>query len=275
MQVFNEEWINEDLPHFTKGDFRRLDESDDSNFYKITRFVEHIDAAAVAALTSFHATEIRNMHNLLSQQKKVKDDDNNKDKDGYQQPKAIRVLDLCSSWTSHLPTGALDMVGEVVGVGMNTEELAANKQLSTFYTIDLNRDPSALSSIRKRKTHSETETETETEEIKDTFDLVLLQLSVDYLTNPVQVLQQAAALLTPHTGKILITFSNRVFIDKAVAIWTGKADIEHVNTVGDYLKASMKFQMPTTTAGDITPTGKNSRNGSGGDPLYVVSATVK
>jgi hypothetical protein len=73
------------------------------------------------------------------------------------------------------------------------------------------------------------------------------------------------------------SFSNRVFIDKAVAGWTGKSDIEHIQTVGNYLHYANTVQQRDSTqqqrwswkepfqAIDISPS-KNS------DPLYVVVA---
>lgn len=45
--------------------FRRLDESPDDIFYKNARFVEHIDAAAVVALTSFHGQQLQNLANEI------------------------------------------------------------------------------------------------------------------------------------------------------------------------------------------------------------------
>lgn len=49
------------------------------------------------------------------------------------------VLDLCSSWVSHLPTDV--QYSRVIGHGMNAIELAKNKQLSEFFVRNLNKEP--------------------------------------------------------------------------------------------------------------------------------------
>ena len=66
---------------------------------------------------------------------------------------------------------------------------------------------------------------------------MLLQLSVDYLVRPLEVVRQVGRVLRPG-GALLVTFSNRVFIDKAVAAWTGKSDLDHISTVGSYVACS-------------------------------------
>lgn len=235
----SEDWRDSEAA-FTAEDFIRLDESPDALFYSAPRFVEHIDAPAVKALTDFHTKQIK----ALSR-------DVYRDESGR-----VSVLDLCSSWVSHLPPsyngntekeGSSDRHIEVVGVGMNEEELRVNPQLTRYIVQDLNQKP-ILASFEDRS-----------------FDIVLLQLSIDYLTHPIDVLSEAGRILRPG-GKVLISFSNRVFIDKAVAGWTGKADIDHIETVGAYLKATKRFQEPLEAV-DLSP----SRDS---DPLYVVIGTT-
>lgn len=41
------------------------------------------------------------------------------------------MLDLCSSWVSHLPPER--RYSEVIGHGMNAEELQRNKQLGRYF----------------------------------------------------------------------------------------------------------------------------------------------
>lgn len=76
------------------------------------RRVYHIDDAAVAALTNYYSTHL---------------------KDGDD------VLDICSSWVSHYPKDWKG--GNVVGLGMNEYELSQNPQLTSFDVKDLNQDP--------------------------------------------------------------------------------------------------------------------------------------
>ena len=186
--------------------------------------MEHIDAAAVRALTDFHGKDLMQLHHQLA--------------------RPVDVLDLCSSWVSHLPPEDKDILGNVVGLGMNEMELKRNPILTRYVVKDLNADP---------KLPFE----------DSSFDLVLIQLSIDYLTKPVQVLQEVGRVLRP-SGELAISFSNRVFIDKAVSIWTGKPDIEHIETVGYYIKATDEFREPLEAV-DLLPSTTS-------DPMYVVKA---
>ena len=92
--------------------FAKQDTGDDLAFYAPPRLVMHIDELAVAALTGFYRDVL---------------------------PDGGRVLDLMSSWVSHLPPD--QTYGEVVGHGMNAEELAANPRLDRWFVADLNADP--------------------------------------------------------------------------------------------------------------------------------------
>lgn len=104
----------EDTPPFTREDFRRLDESSDDVFYTEPRLVYHVDDAAVAATREYYTT--------LFEQMRAK-------RGGA----PLEVLDLCSSWVSHFPApqpGGLQY--RAAGLGMNGDELKANKQLSQW-----------------------------------------------------------------------------------------------------------------------------------------------
>ena len=99
-------------PPFEEGHFRRVDESDDANFYVQPRLVTHIDDGAIAALTEHYRQVL---------------------------PQGGRVLDLMSSWVSHYPD---DLLPErAAGLGMNADELARNPVLSEWVVHDLNADP--------------------------------------------------------------------------------------------------------------------------------------
>jgi hypothetical protein len=71
-------------------------------------------------------------------------------------------------------------------------------------------------------------------------------------------------------GKVHIIFSNRLFLSKAVALWTGADDIDHAFTVGSYLHFC-QGGFEQIAARDLSV-----RNGREkmivGDPLYVVTA---
>jgi len=188
---------------YSEREMMRLDNSDDARFYDQPRFVTHIDDDAIAALTEYYSTEF---HQLLAS-----------DDDGDDPKAAIRVLDLCSSWISHLPKDV--EYEKVVGVGMNKEELEANKQLTDFIVQDLNEDPT-LSQLEDAS-----------------FDVICNVVSVDYLTKPKIVFQEMHRLLRPG-GIALISFSNRCFATKAVAIWLQEDDIGRLSIVGSYFHYS-------------------------------------
>src|SRR5438874_13674162 len=94
------------------GAFRREDEAPDELFYRQARLVTHIDAGAIAAVTQLYREYF---------------------------PPGGAVLDLMSSWISHLPREVTYQ--RVAGLGMNAEELAANPRLTEWVVHDLNRDP--------------------------------------------------------------------------------------------------------------------------------------
>src|SRR5438105_4808397 len=92
--------------------FAKIDASPDELFYQEPRFVVHIDDGAIAALTEFYRAML---------------------------PAGGVLLDLMSSWVSHLPSGIA--YAEIIGHGMNAAELAGNPRLDRWFVQDLNRDP--------------------------------------------------------------------------------------------------------------------------------------
>jgi len=97
---------------YTTGDFKRMDESPDASFYSQSRFVQHIDNGAIAALKSYYGSVIQPQHT---------------------------VLDFCSSWVSHLPDDLKPKT--MIGYGMNSAELAKNPILTKTVVRDLNVTP--------------------------------------------------------------------------------------------------------------------------------------
>merc|ERR1711983_69287 len=97
------------------------DSSNDDAFYDTPRFVTHIDDNAIRSLTDYYRYEFNTM---ISSGKSEK----------------LDVLDICSSWISHLPKDV--PYGEVFGIGMNEKELSANRQLTDYKVQDLSINPS-------------------------------------------------------------------------------------------------------------------------------------
>ena len=102
----------EQLPGLPEAAFDKADPSPDAEFYTFPRFVTHIDDAAIATVTRVYRERL---------------------------PSDGAVLDLMSSWVSHLPDNVA--YAAVVGHGMNEQELAANPRLSRWFVQDLNIEP--------------------------------------------------------------------------------------------------------------------------------------
>jgi SAM-dependent methyltransferase len=200
--------------------FDRDDDSADDRFYAPTRLVTHIDDAAIAAVGELYA-EL-----------------------GVDGSAAgpLRVLDLMSSWVSHLRTAP----AELVVLGMNAVELDANPMATERVVADLNRDPLLPFA-------------------DDTFDAVLCCVSVDYLTQPVAVLAEAARVLRPG-APVVLTFSNRCFPTKAIHGWLSTNDAGRCAIVVEYLRLAGGFGTPDVSL--RTPSSPRYR----GDPLYAVVA---
>jgi SAM-dependent methyltransferase len=149
------------------------------------------------------------------------------------------VLDLMSSWRSHLPHAGL---GAVVGLGMNAAEMGDNPQLDSFVVHNLNREP--------------------TVPFPDaSFDAVVCAVSVQYLTRPVEVFADVRRVLVA-SAPLIVSFSNRCFPTKAVAVWLDTTDEQHVRLVQGYFAAAGGFDEVTA----------EDRSTGRGDPLYAVWA---
>lgn len=152
------------------------------------------------------------------------------------------ILDLMSSCVSHLPAAL--QPARVVGHGMNTTELSANPQLDEFFVQNLNRLPRLSFD-------------------NNTYDACLIAVSVQYLVDPVAVFAEIGRILKAG-GIVAVSFSNRMFPTKAVAIWRETDDARHGELVADYLRQTGLF-------GDVKIEDISPRPGQS-DPLFAVSA---
>ena len=198
--------------------FRRQDETADAEFYHHPRFVTHIDDAAIAAVTQLYRE--------------------------YFSPNT-QLLDLMSSWVSHLPPEIA--YRRVVGLGMNRAELVANPRLAAFVVQDINQQPALPFAGQE-------------------FDGAAICVSVDYLTQPVAVLRELARVLRAGSP-LVITFSNRCFPSKAVAAWHALDDRGHLALVRQYLLAAGGWQAIELL--DRSPAPGRS------DPLFAVVARTE
>ena len=140
--------------------FRRYDETPDDAFYVMPRLVTHIDDHAIEAVTQLYRELF---------------------------PSDGAILDLMSSWVSHLPAEV--SYRRVVGLGMNAEELAANPRLDEWLVHDLNREPHLPFADAE-------------------FDAAGICVSIQYLTQPVAGLRDLGRVLKVG-GPLVISFSNR------------------------------------------------------------------
>lgn len=191
----------------------RQDESPDADFYAFPRFVTHIDDAAIAAVTGLYREWL---------------------------PAGGKVLDLMSSWVSHLPEEVT--YAEVVGLGINQAELARNPRLARWVVQDLNAE--------SRLPFADA-----------TFDAATLAVSIDYLVRPTEVLRDVARVVRTN-GPLVVTFSNRCFPTKAVLPW------HYLDDTGRLEFVAARF----AAAGSWTRIEMIDRSPPEGDPLFAVVA---
>jgi len=201
------------LTGYPEKAFRRTDEGPDEEFYQTPRLVTHIDDRAIAAVTQLYREHF---------------------------PPDGEILDLMSSWISHLPPE----VGyrRVIGLGMNEVELRLNERLDSYVIQNLNSNPILPFGSGE-------------------FDGAGICVSVDYLTRPVEVLREVGRVLKVG-APLIITFSNRCFPTKAIEIWHRLDDAGHMRLVKDYLEEAGNFR-------DIQSHDRSPRR-LFSDPLYAV-----
>jgi hypothetical protein len=176
----------DDFPELPTQAFAKRDPTPDPMFYARPRFVTHIDDRAIAAVTALYRATFR---------------------------PGDRLLDLMSSWVSHLPEEI--RYGEVVGHGLNREELDANPRLDRRIVQDLNRDAALPLE-------------------PDSFDGACVCASIQYLQRPVTVARDVLRVLKPG-APFAVTFSDRCFPTKAVAIWQADG-VDNADLVTLYLQ---------------------------------------
>ncbi len=188
-------WADDGLGEhgFPPGFFARVDETADEVFYRPERMVTHIDDAAISGVGALYA----------------------------QLGLTGRVLDLMSSWVSHF----VEPPDDLVVLGMNARELAANPHAAAVVIADLNADPALPFEDRS-------------------FDAVTCCVSVDYLTRPIEVFREVHRVLEPG-GVFVCTFSNRCFPTKAVRGWLTTDDVGRGEIVAEYFRRSSGWEEPT------------------------------
>jgi len=214
---------------FHDGAFSRTDEADDAQFYRNARLVTHLDDRAIQTIGERYA--------------------------GILSP-GMTVLDLMSSWRSHVP--AESAPEHMTGLGMNAEEMKENPQLTDFLVHDLNSDPRLP--------------------FQDAcFDAILCTASVEYLIHPVEVFREAARTLRPG-GVFINTFSNRWFPSKSIRLWTELHEFERMGLVMEYFLRSGAFTALSTYSArgwDRPESDRYYPEKTESDPVYAVLGRKK
>lgn len=221
-------WRSRPTDFFADQPFARGDSLDDGVFYARPRLVNHLDSTVLKQVRRHYARLIR---------------------------KGSRVLDLMSSMNSHLDPGL--ELGSVAGLGMNADELAANKRLGQRVVHDLNREP--------RLPFSDAD-----------FDAVICTVSVEYLVHPFEVFREVARVLKPG-GTFIVTFSNRWFPPKAISIWADLHPFERMALVLEYFLESGRFTNLNTFSLTGLPRPEDDKYASQmqwSDPVYSVWGDV-
>ena len=193
-----------------------MDERDDGLFYESPRLVTHIDDHAIEAVRRLYAE-------LL--------------------PPSGAVLDLMSSWRSHLPEDV--PLARVTGLGLNETELRENDQLDERVVHDVNVDP--------RLPFADA-----------AFDAALMCVSAQYLIHPVEVFREVRRVVKAG-APFIVTYSNRLFPEKAIALWCACTDEQRARLIGAYFHYAGGW-------GEITAQDRSPKLSVTSDPLYAVWA---
>ena len=203
----------------------KLDRANDTDFYAFPRFVTHVDANFIDQLTNLYRDRLKPQ---------------------------TRILDLMSSWVSHLPEEM--EFAHVEGHGMNVEELAKNPRLNHYFVQNLNQSP---------------QIPLEDED----FDAVLMAVSVQYLEYPEAIFSEIHRILKPD-GIVIVSFSNRMFYQKAIATWREGTDLSHLQLVKSYFHSVAGFSQAEIISNSNPLPGFLQLLGiASPDPFYAVIAS--
>ena len=202
----------------------KIDETNDLEFYSYPRLVTHVDEGFIDRLTNLYQERL--------------------------QPNT-RILDLMSSWVSHLPEEM--EFAHVEGHGLNEEELTKNPRLNHYFVQNLNHNPQLPLADAD-------------------FYAVLIAVSVQYLQYPEAIFTEINRVLKPD-GVVIVSFSNRMFYQKAIAAWRDGTERSRVELVKRYFLSVPGFTTPEVIVRPSTvPTFWQMLGMGSSDPFYAVIA---
>lgn len=205
----------------------KLDPTDDALFYEYPRFVTHVDPSFIQQLTNLYGDRLKPQ---------------------------TRILDLMSSWVSHLPEAM--KFAHLEGHGLNEEELRRNPRLDHFFVQNLNQNLELPFPDQQ-------------------FDAVLNTVSVQYLQYPDAIFTEIYRILKPN-GTAIISFSNRMFYQKAIQAWRDGSEQERVELVKSYFNSVKGFSKPEVVSSLSSNSNfwqKLNPLTNPSDPFYAVIAT--
>lgn len=217
-------WQGTPTDFFSDRPFDRQDPQPDERFYAHPRLVHHIDDTARDLVADLYRRFVQS---------------------------GMQVLDVMTSWVSHLPSTVTP--AGVSGLGMNRTEMEQNPLLSDITVHDLNADPQLPYA-------------------DGAFDVAICTVSVEYLTQPVAVFKDVARVLKPG-GTFVVTFSNRWFPPKVVRVWEQLHEFERIGLVMEYFLRSGAFDGLGTYSMRGLPRPRNDKYAGElplSDPVYAV-----
>ncbi|MDZ7959889.1 MAG: class I SAM-dependent methyltransferase [Aulosira sp. DedQUE10] len=203
----------------------KLDDTNDKLFYDYPRFVTHVDEAFIKQLTDVYRDRLK---------------------------PNTRILDMMSSWVSHLPEEM--QFAHIEGHGLNAEELARNPRLNHYFVQDINANPQLPLQ-------------------DEDFDAVINCVSVQYIQYPEAIFAEIHRILKPG-GVAILSFSNRMFFQKAIQAWRDASEEARVELVKSYFATVPGFSTPEVMVHKSPlPAVLQWLGAPGGDPFYAVVAS--
>ena len=157
-------------------------------------------------------------------------------------PVGGEILDLMASWRSHIPVSVSPK--RLVGLGLNQAEMADNPALSEIVVHNVNREP--------RLPFAD-----------ESFDGVVMTVSVQYLVRPIETFAEVGRILRPH-APFIVTFSNRMFPTKAIALWQHAGEAQRAALVESYFARSGAFD-------HVEVIDRSEAEGAPSDPIWAVT----
>ena len=167
----------------------KTDMADDEIFYQQARYVNHLSFPFRTRLTKLYSEYLCDHH---------------------------IILDLMSSWVSHLPNNR--KYKKVIAHGMNESELNANPRIDKYWVQNLNK--SQLMPFED-----------------STFDVGLIVAGWQYLQYPEKVSLELSRIIKANS-LLIISFTNRAFWTKSPNIWIQSSEDERIQYVKSVLSAN-------------------------------------